>query len=413
MGDLSEKIYDICIIGGGASGTAAAISAKQIKPEASLLIIEKNSFICRKIKATGNGKCNITNINAKEYQLVSRFFDSVGIVTRTYENGLVYPYSESASDVANMFLSNLKKYRIPILISSTVLNIDKIIDKKENEVYKLDILEEKEGGIKNKLTLHARNIIIATGGKAGPEFGSTGDGYRFARAFGHRVVKTIPILAGIECRGNEFKYLQGVRVKGRINLFKNGINIFTEDGEVQFTKYGISGIAVFNMTRFMRLNEGESFNNFEICIDICNGIDILPILKAKALMGANIEDMLTTITKPEISRFIIDKLKISNTKNLSDEKKLELISRLVHNLRFIPVNIRSWKEAQCTSGGIDLNELDENYQSKIEDGVFFAGEVVDYDGPCGGYNLTNAFASGIRASRGAVERLGKGFERQK
>ena len=413
MGDLPDKIYDICIVGGGASGTASAISAKQIKSEASLLIIEKNSFVCRKIKATGNGKCNITNINAKGYQLVSRFFDSVGIVTRTYENGLVYPYSESASDVANMLLTNLKKYRIPILLSSTVLNIDKTIDKKENEVFKIDILEEKEGGIKNKLTLHARNIIIATGGKAGPEFGSTGDGYRFARAFGHRVVKTIPILAGIDCRGNEFKYLQGVRVKGRINLFKSGINIFTEHGEVQFTKYGISGIVVFNMTRFMRLNEGESFNNFEICIDICNGIDILPILKAKALMGANIEDMLTTITKPEISRFIIDKLKTNNTKNLSDDKKLELISRIVHNLKFIPVNIRSWKEAQCTSGGIDLNELDENYQSKIEDGVFFAGEVVDYDGPCGGYNLTNAFASGIKASRGAVERLGKGFERQK
>lgn len=406
MGDLPDIIYDICIIGGGASGTASAISAKQIKPEASLLIIEKNSFVCRKIKATGNGKCNITNINAKEYQLVSRFFDSVGIVTRTYENGLVYPYSESAADVSNMLFSNLKKNKIPILLSSTVLNIDKTFDKNNNKIFEIDILEEKEDGKKSKFTVYAKNIIIATGGKAGPKFGSTGDGYRFARAFGHRVVKTIPILAGIECRGNEFKYLQGVRVKGRINLFKNGINIFTEDGEVQFTKYGISGIAVFNMTRFMRLNEGESFNNFEISIDICNGIDILPILKAKALMGANIEYMLTTITKPEISRFIIDKLKISNTKNLSDEKKLELISQLVHNLRFIPVNIRSWKEAQCTSGGIDLNELDENYESKKEDGVFFAGEVVDYDGPCGGYNLTNAFASGIRASRGAVDRLG-------
>lgn len=413
MGDLSDKIYDICIIGGGASGTAAAISAKQIKPEASLLIIEKNSFVCRKIKATGNGKCNITNINAKEYQLVSRFFDSVGIVTRTYENGLVYPYSESAADVSNMLLSNLKKHKIPILLSSTVLNIDKRIDKNNNKIFEIDILEEKEDGINNKFTVCAKNIIIATGGKAGPKFGSTGDGYRFARAFGHRVVKTIPILAGIECRGNEFKYLQGVRVKGRINLIKSGINIFTEDGEVQFTKYGISGIAVFNMTRFMRLNEGETFNDFEISIDICNGIDILPILKAKAKMEANIEDMLTTITKPEISRFIIDKLKINNTKNLSDDKKLELISDLVHNLKFNPVNIRSWKEAQCTSGGVDLNELDENYQSKKESGVFFTGEVIDYDGPCGGYNLTNAFASGIRASKGAVERLGKGFERQK
>lgn len=413
MGDLSDKIYDICIIGGGASGTAAAISAKQIKPEASLLIIEKNSFVCRKIKATGNGKCNITNINAKEYQLVSRFFDSVGIVTRTYENGLVYPYSESAADVSNMLLSNLKKHKIPILLSSTVLNIDKRIDKNNNKIFEIDILEEKEDGIKNKFTVCAKNIIIATGGKAGPKFGSTGDGYRFARAFGHRVVKTIPILAGIECRGNEFKYLQGVRVKGRINLFKNGINIFTEDGEVQFTKYGISGIAVFNMTRFMRLNEGESFNDFEISIDICNGIDILPILRAKTINGANEEDILATITKPEISRFIIDKLKIKNTKNLSDENNLELISDLVHNLKFNPVNIRSWKEAQCTSGGVDLNELDENYQSKKESGVFFTGEVIDYDGPCGGYNLTNAFASGIRASRGAVDRLGKGFERQK
>ena len=204
----------------------------------------------------------------------------------------------------------------------------------------------------------------------------------------------------------QFKYLQGVRVKGRINLFKNGINIFTEDGEVQFTKYGISGIAVFNMTRFMRLNEGESFNDFEISIDICNGIDILPILRAKTINGANEEDILATITKPEISRFIIDKLKINNTKNLSDDKKLELISLLVHNLRFTPLNIRSWKEAQCTSGGVDLNELDENYQSKKESGVFFTGEVIDYDGPCGGYNLTNAFASGIRASKGAVKRLG-------
>lgn len=412
MGDLPDKIYDICIIGGGASGTASAISAKKIKPEASLLIIEKNSFVCRKIKATGNGKCNITNINAKEYQLVSRFFDSVGIVTRTYENGLVYPYSESAADVSNMLFSNLKKHKIPILLSSTVLNIDKTFDKNNNKIFEIDILEEKEDGIKNKFTVCAKNIIIATGGKAGPKFGSTGDGYRFARAFGHRVVKTIPILAGIECRGNEFKYLQGVRVKGRINLFKNGINIFTEDGEVQFTKYGISGIAVFNMTRFMRLDEGETFKDFEISIDICNGIDILPILKAKAKMEANIEDMLTTITKPEISRYIIEKLKNNknnknnNTNNLSDEKKLEFISDLVHNLRFNPVNIRSWEEAQCTSGGIDLNELDENYQSKKESGLFFAGEVIDYDGPCGGYNLTNAFASGIKASRSAVERLG-------
>ena len=406
MGDLPDKIYDICIIGGGASGTASAISAKQIKPEASLLIIEKNSFVCRKIKATGNGKCNITNINAKEYQLVSRFFDSVGIVTRTYENGLVYPYSESAADVSNMLFSNLKKHKIPILLSSTVLNIDKTFDKNNNKIFEIDILEEKEDGIKNKFTVCAKNIIIATGGKAGPKFGSTGDGYRFARAFGHRVVKTIPILAGIECRGNEFKYLHGVRVKGRINLFKRGINIFTEDGEVQFTKYGISGIAVFNMTRFMRLDEGEIFKDFEVSIDICNGIDILPILKAKAKMEANIEDMLTTITKPEISRFIIDKLKINNTKNLSDDKKLELISDLVHNLKFNPVNIRSWKEAQCTSGGVDLNELDENYQSKKESRVFFTGEVIDYDGPCGGYNLTNAFASGIRASKGAVKRLG-------
>lgn len=312
-----------------------------------------------------------------------------------------------------MLFSNLKKHKIPILLSSTVLNIDKTFDKNNNKIFEIDILEEKEDGIKNKFTVCAKNIIIATGGKAGPKFGSTGDGYRFARAFGHRVVKTIPILAGIECRGNEFKYLQGVRVKGRINLFKNGINIFTEDGEVQFTKYGISGIAVFNMTRFMRLNEGESFNDFEISIDICNGIDILPILRAKTINGANEEDILATITKPEISRFIIDKLKIKNTKNLSDENNLELISDLVHNLKFNPVNIRSWKEAQCTSGGVDLNELDENYQSKKESGVFFTGEVIDYDGPCGGYNLTNAFASGIRASRGAVDRLGKGFERQK
>lgn len=239
-------------------------------------------------------------------------------------------------------------------------------------------------------------------------FGSTGDGYSFARGFGHNVIKTIPILAGVECLGNEFDYLKGVRTKSRLILYKNGEKIFSEDGEIQFTKYGISGICVFNMTRVMRLDKGEHFDDFEIIVDLCPGIDMLPIIEAKAAKGMNAMEILTTITKPELSKCIVEKLGIKNKDDVDDvldNKLCESLADRLHKLSFIPKNIRKWQEAQCTSGGVDMNELDDLYQSKIQKGLFFVGEVIDYDGPCGGYNLTNAFASGIYAAYGAVGRV--------
>lgn len=402
--DLPRDIYDICVVGGGASGIALAIRAKQLKPDASVIIIEKNSSLARKIRVTGNGRCNITNTNAGEYNIMAKFLLSIGIVTRIYENGLVYPFSESAGDVVEALYLSVSKHGIDVLTSSTVTDVFK--DKSRME-FKLHFLTKSNEEGERKRNIRARNLIIATGGKAAPMFGSTGDGYRFARSFGHRVIKTIPILSGVECYGEEFRYLQGARAKGRISLYKHKEMIFYEDGEIQFTKYGVSGIAVFNMTRMMRLSDGDSFKDFQIVVDLAPGIDMLSALESKAKDGLKAEGILTTITKPEISRYIIEKSGINNDKVGLNREDLKCISNLLHNLTFTPRNIRKWTEAQCTSGGVDLSELDEFYQSRIEKGLFFTGEVVDYDGPCGGYNLTHAFVSGIRAAYGAIANIDK------
>ena len=400
--NLSRDIYDICIVGGGASGIAAAIRAKQLKPDTSLIILEKNTSLARKIRATGNGKCNITNTNASEYGTMSKFLTSIGIITRIYSDGLVYPFSESAKDVVEMLNFNISKYGIETLISSTVIDVTK---DRSSKFFNIDILTNCDDGRKIENTIHAKNLIISTGGKAAPMFGTTGDGYRFARNFGHRVIKTIPILSGIECYGEAFRYLQGVRAKGRISLYKHKEMVFYEDGEIQFTKYGISGIAVFNMTRMMRLSGDCSFKDFRIVIDLSPGIDMFSALESKAKDGLTAEGILTTITKPEISRYIIEKSGINDDKIGLNREELKCISNLLHNLTFTPINIRKWSEAQCTSGGVDLSELDEFYQSRVEKGLFFTGEVVDYDGPCGGYNLTHAFVSGIHAATGAIANI--------
>lgn len=400
--DLSSEVYDICIVGGGASGTAAAIRAKQLRPDASIIILEKNPTLARKVRATGNGKCNITNTNARDYVTMSKFLTSIGIITRTCDDGLVYPFSESAKDVSYALYINASKYGIEIHTSSEVTDISK---DNGGKGFKLSIITKSGEECEKNSNVNAKNLIIATGGKAAPMFGSTGDGYRFARKFGHRIIKTIPILSGVECNGTEFEYLKGVRAKGRITLYKHGEMIFREDGEIQFTKYGISGITVFNMTRMMRLNEGEGFKDFRIVIDLSPGIDMLPIIKDKASDGLNAKEILITITKSEISRYIVEKSGILDGKLSLNERDLKSIADELHNLVFTPKNIRKWSEAQCTSGGIDLTELDEFYQSKIEMGLFFTGEVVDYDGPCGGYNLTHAFVSGIRAASGAIANI--------
>ena len=351
--------YDVAIIGGGASGLAAAIELLSIEPSIDVAIIEKNDSLGRKIRATGNGRCNITNKNATGYLEIMKFLLRIGIVTRSCDGDLVYPYSESAADVVELLTAKAAGLGAEFILNTAVTSVVKDEDFVING------------------TIHAESVILALGGKAGPAYGTTGDGYASARSFGHTIVTPIPVLTPVECE-NWDSSLAGIRAKGIVNLFDNGNKVFEESGEIQFTKYGLSGICIFNMTRHMRYDraQGESLDQFQI------KLNLFPEANIRELMDQRASDDLRTILKKELADYVI-------------QQGIDSI----HELTFIPSAIKGWKDAQATSGGVDLGEIDpDTCESRLCKGLYITGELLDYDGPCGGYNLSNAWLTGLKAA---------------
>lgn len=366
--------YDVAIIGGGASGIAAAIELKTLSPSLDVVIIEKNDSLGRKIRATGNGRCNITNKNAVGYIEIMKWLLKIGVMTRSCDSDLVYPYSESAADVVELFRDRLDSLKIAIWGQASVTNIQ------GTEPFVINGIRKNDDGQENNFTIEADKVILATGGKAGPQYGCTGDGYAIARSFGHTIVTPIPVLTGIECE-NWDKSLAGIRAKGVASLYNNGDEIFEESGEIQFTKTGLSGICIFNMTRFMRYNraEGETLDQFQVKLNLFPEGDIKELVNVSGR-----DDVLRTVLKKELAEYVM-------------KQGIESI----HELTFTPSAIKGWKDAQATSGGVDLGEIDpDTCESRLVSGLYITGELLDYDGPCGGFNLSNAWLTGLKAARG-------------
>lgn len=366
---LMKSNYDVAIIGGGASGLAAAIELKSLSPELEVVVIEKNDSLGRKIRATGNGRCNITNKNANGYIEIMKWLLRIGVMTRSCDSDLVYPYSESAADVVELLTDRVNELGIDVLLGTSVGEI--------NGEGPFDIFKYEGNGLKE--LVQADKVILAMGGKAGPEFGTTGDGYAISRSFGHSIVTPIPVLAGVECEDWD-KSLAGIRAKGVVSLFNNEDKIFEESGEIQFTKTGLSGICIFNMTRFMRYNraEGETLDQFQVKINLFPEGDVRELL---SISGR--EDALRTVLKKELAEYVM---------------KQGIDS--IHELTFVPSAIKGWKDAQATAGGVDLGEINpDTCESRLVSGLYITGELLDYDGPCGGFNLSNAWLTGLKAAR--------------
>jgi len=379
-----SKNADVCIIGGGVSGIAAAIAARMKDPQASICLIEKKDKIGKKLLATGNGRCNFTNINCETSNEILSFFNMLGIKERVEEQGRVYPYSGKAKDV----LHALESY----------INANNIKVYKEFEVENLRINAGKSTDVlSGNKKISALKVLIATGGKAGPQFGCIGDGYKLAREMGHTVTKLLPALSPVECEG-EFTKLKGIRVKAKVTLVKNEKVLSTEIGELQFTEYGLSGICILNLSRYIRLEAGK-FADYEISADLLydmNADELEQELKSRKSNNNIMPDnLLVSIVPEELASFVLSKVN-----NKEDIKKL---AHLLKNLTFTVSGVKGWKFAQCTSGGIPIAEVDINtMESKIIKGLYFAGEIIDYDGPCGGFNLNNAWETGIKAGKAMV-----------
>ncbi len=425
-GDLSLKLPktlrgDILIIGGGPAGMAAAISAKRSNSKIDVVLIEKNEIMGRKLRATGNGRCNITNVNAEGYSEVISFLSSLGIVTKSNENGFLYPVSESAADVSELLELRLKQLGVKVYTGVTALEVSYASDKTEfvTSVSMGDASSQGKSANALKCTAYSSALVIAVGGKSAPVYGSTGEGYRWLRGLGHTVTRLVPSLAPIECGGADLSKLSGTRVHAEAKLFKNSKEIHREYGEIQFTKFGLSGICIFNLSKMMRFEPGDTFSSFEIVLDLCREIDLGDVLKCAAERNGSIRnesfvseklvDVFKTVFKEGVALEIIRQAGFKADEDslvLSSEEARDKLVASASALKFQPTGQKGWKEAQCTSGGVVESEVDQSsFESNLVKNLYIVGEVLDYDGFCGGYNLNHAFLSGKRAGAAVADRI--------
>lgn len=365
--------YDVCIIGGGAAGLAAAAS---LDDALSVCIIEKNRIPGRKILATGGGRCNMTNDACEDKQLTMDFFESLGLKMFMDGEGRYYPYSQRASDVVGILergISDKADFYFETAAEAVIPSGN-------------HFTVECFGGA----TLEAGRVILAAGGKAGPCYGTTGDGYSMAAALGHKVGKLYPILCGVECseknrRGEKFDFasVKGIRAKAAVKLLRDGMPVTDacETGELQFTGYGLSGICVFNLTPYIRTEAGENFRDamsrYEIAVDLAPDFSESEVSSRESSFG---------ILTAELAEL---------TEGMN-----------IKNLLFAVSGVRGWKEAQCTGGGVSTDDVSmSTMESKLVPGFYLAGEILDIQGPCGGYNLQNAWETGIRAAKAINEDL--------
>lgn len=406
---------DVAIIGAGASGLAAAIELGMKAPHLDVTVIEKMGEAGKKLRATGSGRCNISNVSADGFNRIMDFFREIGLVTRIYDNGLVYPYSESASDVADLMTAKAASLGADFAYNEEVLSV-----KKDGSGFVIESVF-KGPDVLNSIVTEASFVILAMGGKAGPSYGTIGDGYRIARNLGHSVVSPVPALSGIECAEWKddallsAKSIAGIRSAGVVSLYKKEesgeAELFEEPGEIQFTAYGLSGICIFNMTRLMRYDRksGESIEDFSIRADLFPDGNIRDYIKDRAAGGFSEESaggLLESILKKPLKEYVMERasgivgrdLKSVRISDL-DDSDVDAISEAVHRLRFKPAAVRGWKDAQVTMGGVSLEELnDETSESKLAGGLYITGELADRDFMCGGYNLSNAWITGLAAA---------------
>lgn len=405
---MDEK-YDVVIIGGGPAGSFSAIFSSQRGKKVSL--IDKNNQICKKLLLTGKGKCNLTNMNEMNEEYISKYrngkflinvfhqFSNIDLFNFFENNGLklkidtgkrVYPESENAEDVVKTIRKILDNNKVRIFLKEKVIDIKK---EKDSFIIKTD-----------KRTLISEKVVIATGGKSFPETGSEGDGFIFAYRFGHKIIKPVPALCGIEIKEKFIKNWQGINLKNVcVSAFLNNKKIGEEFGEVLFTHYGVSGPTILNLSG----NISENINKGEIKIVI----NFKPALNEEILdrrlqreIKENSNKTLKNLFKNLLpSGIIVEFLKYSNINHekrvnqLTKEERKILISSLL-NFRLTVKKPRPFYDSMVTRGGVCVNEINpKTMESKIVKGLYFAGEVIDVDGKTGGYNLQACFSTGYVA----------------
>jgi predicted Rossmann fold flavoprotein len=403
-------IYDVCIIGGGASGLmAASYLSKRGK---NVILLEGTKELGKKLSLTGNGRCNITNMdmrsscfNSSDDSFVSKIFNVVSNerllnilhedgVSTVNLNGYLYPRSLSAKSVVSAL--SRQRENLTIKYQAKVREIEREDD---TFVMKGD-RESKE--MDRPILATAKKIILCCGGASYPKTGSDGSGYKLLERMGHKVSKPLPALNALDVIDYDTK-LSGVRVTSEVSLFIDGIKTKVSTGEVQFTKMGLSGICIYEISSKASeaLAKGQDVS---VSLNYLQDFDRESLRQEISFRFKNLNttvlDSLNTLLPEKVLNHLIKVSGIDNELPGSKVSDSE-IDRLVDNMladSFSVGNIEDFKTAQTTHGGVSLDEIDEHMESKIVPDMFITGELLDCDGICGGYNLYLAFSSAIIAA---------------
>ena len=396
----------IGIIGGGAAGMAAALAASEY--DTRVVLMERQARLGKKLSATGNGRCNLSNLHASSggyngddpafsQYAISRFspeetlewFSDLGLYTVAEPSGRVYPYSDQANSVVDVLRFALDRPNIQVLTDFEVLKI-----KKEGALFTVTSKDQ---------TLEFDKLIIACGGLAGTKLGGTMAGYKVLRGFGHKCTKLRPALVQVKTSWPGVSALKGVRANCRATILCNGKVHRESVGEIQFTEFGLSGPVMFEISRDACQGGGEWECKLDFLPDLPAGKLMRPLMSRR---NSNLcaEDLFTGILHNRLGRVLIKEAGIRANLPVSalyDDQLKELIS-LTKGFTVRLTEPLGMDAAQVTAGGIVTNEFDPTtMESKLVPGLYACGEVLDVDGDCGGFNLQWAWSSGRLAGEHA------------
>lgn len=414
------------IIGGGASGIMAALVAAN--DGAKVTILEHMPRIGKKILLTGSGKCNLTNsdMNIEHFHCSDKsliesvlkecprettlsFLHDLGLITKE-KNGYFYPYSESAATVLDVFRFAIRDYGVNVV---TDVNITSISNKEDKNKPANTNREPKQFIVNtDKEKYYFDRIIICCGSKAYKNTGSDGSGYSLAKNLGHNIIKPVSSLTYLICRENYYSAIAGIRTNARVELYVNKKCMMSRFGQLQLTKQGISGIPVFDLS-FIAARGLEANKEVYAQIDFLNEysseeLTELLLKRAKSFPDRIFEELFTGILNKNLGLCILKQanVKLSDSINiLQTNKGKELLKSIVTMTKCFKTYVKSvgdFDSAQVCAGGVDLSEISYKLESKLVKGLYFAGEILDVNGDCGGYNLQWAFSSAYVAAKGCL-----------
>lgn len=397
---------NIAIIGGGASGLMAAITAKS--SDNRVIIYEREKRVGKKLLATGNGRCNLTNTGADIYNYHGKnpefvkgavkrfwvretlnFFSSIGVLWKEEQEGKVYPYSDTASSVLDVLRRKAETVGVETVCEYDVKEI-----RKTKKGF-LIVPYKGESAVCDKL-------IIAAGGKASPNLGSNGSGYELLKSMGHKITKLSPSLVQMKTETEVVKKLKGIKINAKLTVGEN-----ENTGEILFTDYGLSGPPVFSLSSRMEdvaeavLDIMPEYSFDEVYSVLCE--------RCAYLYDVPLEEYFTGMLNKRVGQALLKSVGVMPLSRLSStlsEKELKKIACAIKQWKFKIEGTMSWNNAQVTRGGAVTAEFNEvTMESKLVKNMYACGEVLDIDGDCGGYNLQWAWSSGYLAGKAAAENV--------